>query len=101
MQGAHVERLVCQAQMRLAAALLAAGRLQPLLGPFNGEAQRFQQRFAFAQRLQRPEPLFFDQYARSVDVSSAPLPLLLFLCVFSTTCIAPLCSILDQDKDDD
>jgi hypothetical protein len=71
-QQAGVERLVCQAQMRMAAALLAGGQLRPFPAPFNSEAQRFEQRFGFMQRLQRPEPLAFDQYARSVDISSAP-----------------------------
>ncbi|KAK9901701.1 hypothetical protein WJX75_009287 [Coccomyxa subellipsoidea] len=69
-QQAGVERLVCQAQMRMAAALLAGGQLRPFPAPFNSEAQRFEQRFGFVQRLQRPEPLAFDQYARSVDIST-------------------------------
>ncbi|CAL8468026.1 g7565 [Coccomyxa elongata] len=69
-QTAGVERLVCQAQMRLAAGLLASGQLPPYPAPFNSEAQRFEQRFGFMHRLHRPEPLAFDQYARSVDIST-------------------------------
>ena len=59
--------------MRLAAGLLASGQLLPYPAPFNSEAQRFEQRFGFMHRLHRPEPLAFDQYARSVDISSALL----------------------------
>lgn len=81
-QQAGVERLLCQAQMRMAAALLAGGQLRPFPAPFNGEAQRFEQRFGFLHRLQRPEPLAFDQYARSVDISSTLL------------CIPLLCRVL-------
>lgn len=70
---AGVERLLCQAHMRLAAGLLRAGHLQPFPAPFNSGEQHFEQRFAALHPLQRPEPLSYQQYARSMDVSCEPL----------------------------
>jgi hypothetical protein len=72
---AGVERVLCQALMRVAAGLTRAGHLPPYPAPFNAEEQRFEQRFAALHRLQRPEPLPYQQYARSVDVSGTLLTL--------------------------
>ena len=67
-----MERALCQAHMRLAAGLARCGRLRAGGGPFNGEAQRFEQRFAALHRLARPEPLDHAQYAAAVDATGAP-----------------------------
>lgn len=66
---ASLERTLCQAHMRLAAGLARAGRLRPGGGPFNSEAQRFEQRFSALHRLAHPEPLDYDQFASAVDAT--------------------------------
>ncbi|KAK9845848.1 hypothetical protein WJX81_004103 [Elliptochloris bilobata] len=66
---AGLERALCQAHMRLAAGLARAGRLRPGGGPFNVEAQRFEQRFSALHRLLHPEPLDYSQFASAVGAT--------------------------------
>ena len=52
--------------MRLTAGLAASDIMRPLPAPYNGEEQRFEQRFGFMHHLAAPEPLFYHQYAENM-----------------------------------
>ena len=55
--------------MRLAAGLNKAEYLGSLPCLFNTEEERFQQRFATLSMLNRPEPLSYSYYRRSMDMT--------------------------------
>jgi hypothetical protein len=68
---AGATRQLCQGMMHMCVALSAAGVMaQPPL-PFNGQRERFEQRFGSLHILTRPEPLGYEQYAASVDMKGA------------------------------
>ena len=66
--------------MRLAAGLSRGGYLGSLPSLFNTEEERFQQRFAALSVLFRPEPLTYDQYRTSMDMTGPLHPSFVYRC---------------------
>ena len=79
---AQLHRQLCQSHMRLAAGLSRGGYLGSLPSLFNTEEERFQQRFAALSVLFRPEPLTYDQYRTSMDMTGSVDPVLRYVHCF-------------------
>ncbi|GLC42304.1 hypothetical protein PLESTB_000661600 [Pleodorina starrii] len=76
---------LCQGMLRLMAGLRMAGAVPEPRSPppFNGGAQRFEQRFASFSQLVRPPPLTHSDYLASMDPGSRDATFLLRLAVVS------------------
>jgi hypothetical protein len=68
----EVHKLLCMGVLRVQLALPLLGMCAPPALCFNGQAQRYDQRFAHFHTLQRPDPLQYEQYVAATDVSRAP-----------------------------
>ena len=79
---AQLHRQLCQSHMRLAAGLSRGGYLGSLPSLFNTEEERFQQRFAALSVLFRPEPLTYEQYRASVDITGPVHPNATYRCPY-------------------
>lgn len=63
----EAHRMAAQGIMRSCLAMQVAGKGRPVASPFNGAAQRFEQRFGLLQMLARPEALACGAYIQSMD----------------------------------
>lgn len=83
---ATLTQLFCDVHKQLAMGTVRVLLTLPLLGMwqppallFNSQAQRYDQRFASFLVLQRPDPLMYEQFVASTDVSGASAEVLLRL----------------------
>eukprot|EP00798_Chlamydomonas_sp_ICE-L_P013810 gene13810-19726_t len=81
-------QFMCQGLLRLLLGLQLAGAINDLVMPFNDASIRYEQRFSsFHAHIMRPDPLFYDTFVGSTDVSKHKDNQLLGLAVESFTMI--------------
>jgi hypothetical protein len=71
--------MLAMGTVRVLLSLPMLGMWSPPKLLFNSQAQRYDQRFASFHTLQRPDPLAYEQYVASTDVTGAEAEVLLKL----------------------
>lgn len=66
----EAQRLVCQGLARILTALSMEGKIKEALRPLSTEEERFEQRFSTFFLLSSPEPVTYEHYRASTDVSN-------------------------------
>jgi hypothetical protein len=74
-----VHKMLAMGTVRVLLSLPMLGMWSPPKLLFNSQAQRYDQRFASFHTLQRPDPLAYEQYVASTDVTGAEAEVLLKL----------------------
>jgi len=65
----ELQKSLSQGLLRMMAGLALDGTVEVKPGPFNSECEWFAQRFAAFHHLSRPDPLTYEQYVDSVDMT--------------------------------